>query len=330
MTLTVGICTSTGGDDDAQALADLGVQTVRVALTKEHSDVPVQHRMRGRQVVGVVCAETFNAFGYSILAKVDHHKTLELVRQRWGALLYWVEVGNEPDDPGSASSGMPAETWEHLLSAACAVFHGYGPHDTPQLISGGLSTGQPSYLSNISIPPCNWFGMHSYNQRLHGWPSPTYGFGELEPYLDAYRSVWSKLRGIALTEWGVTDDAPAFASEYISRFLGIVRERPEVKLAAWFALSDKQAVSPHGLLRADGSRKPQFTTYAREATVPEFKLGFKDYADAHPKIGKPLSDERYFSEEHDVSIQIAEGGVLYYAKASNAVVCTPTGDPGKA
>jgi hypothetical protein len=329
MTLIAGLCCATDGSDDQQALADLSVPVVRVALTKAHSGVPVQHRMRGRQVIGVVCAETFNAFGYSILAGVDHHKALQLVQQRWGPLLAYVEIGNEPDDPGAASSGMPAETWAHLLQTACEVFHPTN-HDTPQLISGGLSTGQPSYLSDVSIPPCNWFGMHAYNQRLHGWPSPTYGFGELEPHLDAYRLVWSKLRGIALTEWGVTDDTPAFASEYISRFLEIVRARDEVKLAAWFALSDKQAVSPHGLLRADGSRKPQFSTYAKEATVPEFNLGFKDYADAHPKIGKPLSDERYFSEEHDVSIQIAEGGVLYYAKASNAVVCTPTGDPGKA
>lgn len=61
--------------------------------------------------------------------------------------------------------------------------------------------------------------------------------------------------------------------------------------------------------------------------MPAFKLGFKTYADAHPNIGKPLTDETYFTP--DTSMQMAEGGILWYSKAANQVVCTPTGEPGK-
>lgn len=62
--------------------------------------------------------------------------------------------------------------------------------------------------------------------------------------------------------------------------------------------------------------------------MAEFKFGFKTYADAHPAIGKPLTDETYFTP--DTSMQLAEGGVLWYSKSANTVVCTPAGDPGKA
>jgi hypothetical protein len=77
------------------------------------------------------------------------------------------------------------------------------------------------------------------------------------------------MAGVAISEWGCTDDAPPFAQEYIRRWLAIVREHPEVKLAEWFALSDRQHPStPHGLIRRDGSRKPQFDIYATEARAP--------------------------------------------------------------
>lgn len=56
--------------------------------------------------------------------------------------------------------------------------------------------------------------------------------------------------------------------------------------------------------------------------MPSYQLGFADYAREHPEIGKPLSDERYFAA--DVSVQIAEHGVLFYAAESNAIQFIPT------
>lgn len=59
-----------------------------------------------------------------------------------------------------------------------------------------------------------------------------------------------------------------------------------------------------------------------EDYMPEFKLGFKTFADAHKaEVGKALSDERYFAP--DVSVQIAEHGVLFYAGQSNEMVFLP-------
>lgn len=287
MTLITGICTDTSGQDDLQALTDLGNPLVRVALTKAHSEVPQFHRLRGRQVLGCVAGETFAAFGLDIRNVDDHRHGLTLVQQRWGALLTYVELGNEPDDPGDASTGMHAEVWTNLLRVGCAVFHPSDQHNTPQLISGGLSSGQPSYLNGIEIPNCNLLGLHDYNSRMLQdggdlWPAATYGFHELGAYLGAYESVWSKLRGVAITEWGITDDVSPFAGQYIEHWLSYVRRwpaitlndplpaNPPVKLACWFSLSDNQhPVTPHGLLRRDGVRKPQFTVYRDElAYVP--------------------------------------------------------------
>lgn len=328
MTLTLGVCTPTDGSEQNADLVDLGAQIVRVALTKTHSDVPQWHRLQGRRVIGVVAAETFGAFGgFDARETAEHHHVLTLAQQRWGALLDYVELGNEPDDPGASSMGLPAKTWANLLRVGCEVFHANGNHDVPQLISGGLSSGQPSYLNGISIPSCNWLGLHSYDERLRGWPSATYGFGELEGYIEAYRPIWSRLRGVALSEWGVTNDADPFASDYIRRFVDLIRERPEVKLAAYFALSDMQSDTHHGLIRRDGTRKPQFSTYQKELSMPTFKLGFADYAAAHPKIGKALEDEFYMTPS--ISVQLAEGGLLTYSKTSNQVVCLPSGEPGK-
>lgn len=321
--LDLGLCCDTGGTDDFQALADLHQPLVRVALTKAHSDVPQWHRRQGRRVIGVVCAETFDAFG---LDRDSYSRCAPLVQQRWGALLDYLEIGNEPDDPGASSFGIPPESFERMVWMFHATFHD-GQHDTPKIITGGLSSGQPAYLNGVALPACSLLGLHSYNERLRGWPSAGYGFGDLESYIGAYQHVWSEMAGVALTEWGTTDDSDPFASEYIRHFLAVVREHPEVKLAAWFALSDSQSSTRHGLLRTDGTRKPQFTTYQKELSMPTFKLGFKDYADQHPKIGKPLTDETYFTP--DTSVQIAEGGVLWYSKGANQVVCTPTGEPGK-
>lgn len=59
----------------------------------------------------------------------------------------------------------------------------------------------------------------------------------------------------------------------------------------------------------------------------EFKFGNKAFADANPKIGKPLDDELYITP--NTSIQFAEGGVLYYSKTDNTTRCLPSGAPGK-
>jgi hypothetical protein len=268
---TLGICTSSElGGDDPQALIDLGAPVARFVLSKAQDGLARWHLQQRRRCHGVISAETFDAFGgFSAREVQDHHHVLVLAQQHWGATCAFVEIGNEPDDPGSASMGLPAATWSHLLQTACQVFHANGNHDRPQLISGGLSTGQPSYLEHVEIPPCMLLGLHDYNSRLRGWPSAGYGFHELEAYLASYEPIWSDMAGVAISEWGCTDDAPPFAQEYIRRWLAIVREHPEVKLAEWFALSDRQHPStPHGLIRRDGSRKPQFDIYATEARAP--------------------------------------------------------------
>ncbi len=67
-----------------------------------------------------------------------------------------------------------------------------------------------------------------------------------------------------------------------------------------------------------------FKQLAKEFHVPEFLYGFKVYADAHKaEVGKPLSDERYFAE--DMSVQLAEGGLLVYSKLTNETRFMPAG-----
>lgn len=57
-------------------------------------------------------------------------------------------------------------------------------------------------------------------------------------------------------------------------------------------------------------------------TAPEFKLGFKVFADAHKaEVGKALSSEGYFTPQ--MSVQIAEHGVMFYAAETNEMVWLP-------
>ncbi len=56
--------------------------------------------------------------------------------------------------------------------------------------------------------------------------------------------------------------------------------------------------------------------------MPEFKLGFKAFAEAHPGlVGEPLDDERWDSAGN--SVQATTKGKLEYIKAANQVQFFP-------
>lgn len=314
------IGTSTGGTDPVSALFALKRLPVRHVLSRDFASLPERHLGDGHPVLGVIAAETWASFGLDVGNPQHDRPLLEAAHTLWSPRVTFYEIANEPDLV-SMMNLSPAR-FESLLKAACAVFHAGGSHVSPQLISGGLGSGGaagPAYLRKVIVPRCYWVGVHAYNSRIETlpgvfFPDASYGFQEIHAFLNAF-GAWAK-HGLALTEWGTTDDDPGFVVPYISLMLDVLRSRSDTRLASWFSLSDNQAGSPHGLVRRDGTPKPQLEAYRQETqTMPEFKLGFKTFAAQHPEVGKALSDELYVTA--DWSQQIAEGGVLHYTKLDN-------------
>ena len=195
----------------------------------------------------------------------------------------WLQIGNEPDITSPSSWTMTFEEYQALLSA----FRGCQPQ-----IGAGLASGNHDLRLYHDIP----LALHPYSE----------GTG-IASWLDRYRSGEERFW---ITEW--------FPNEEATR---IALQQPDVEAVFWWWHD------PIGTGQLQINDRPQrlaaFKRLVQEVRMPTFQFGFAEYAKAHPEVGKPLSEERYFAE--DLSCQLAEGGMLVYAKESNEIRFLPSG-----
>ncbi len=307
--LSLGICTSTEGFDHERDLVDLSPKVARFVLMSQRAWLPNWHKSAGRAVHGVAAAETFSSFGLN--PHGDFRQCAEKARELWSDDLAYLEIGNEPDDSGGSSYAQAPAEFSTMLAAFHDVLH-QGQHQHPTLISGGLNSGQLGFAKQVAFPKCPTllFGLHDYDSRLRGWPSPQFGYHDLDFYIDVFESIWRLMAGVAITEWGHTSQDEAFGAEYVRRWVAIVREHPEVRLAEFFSLYDRQH-PPHGLIRNDGGRKAAFGVYRdeiqKEASVLPLKVGQGIVDRMKSNSDYPIEDSRFQDNSNGSKVEECRG-----------------------
>jgi hypothetical protein len=174
------------------------------------------------------------------------------------------QVWNEPDLPKQPGydPGVPADQYGKLLLAAVGTIH---KHSTRPVITGGLASGNPGYLTqakqSAGALTVDAVAVHPYGQRApDNWPSASWGFGNMSTLLNAYLAFG---KPIWLSEIGTNDTSSAtFQADYLENVYTLAKNSfgAKVPVVLWFCWSDGM-VSPYGLLDGSGQPKPAYTRY---------------------------------------------------------------------
>jgi len=122
-----------------------------------------------------------------------YQNTAKRLRTKYGRLVDAWQIGNEPDGTGDSSWSLPPSKFDALLWA----FRVQMP--MAYLVAGGLSSGDPNYLLKVNTQRVNAIAVHPYGQRVYGFPSPTWGFGEVGDLINSYRRFG---KPVWVTEYG--------------------------------------------------------------------------------------------------------------------------------
>lgn len=232
----------------------------------------------------------------------DYRTAAERIIRAWGPNLSALQVGNEPDQQGDASSSLPAAELSTMLQAFREARDRIQP--TLPLIGPGLASGQVEYLDTVDLRGYAAIAVHPYAKDQWGAAA----------LVSFYQKRFQLPVWVTEFEWSIER----------CRALRAEPNVPVVIMYCW----QRWAGWAKALFDEYGNPTPIYREFQHEAggptmTAPTFLPGggFEQYAQAHSEVGKPLSSEEYFSA--DTSIQVCEGGVLYYARESNAVVFLP-------
>lgn len=139
------------------------------------------------------------------------------------------------------------------------------------MIFGGLASGDPSYVTNVIHANsgkihADGLGVHPYGRRPYDdWPSSSWGFGPLIPFLQDYYAV-AKLP-IWITEVGTND--MKVQDQFPNKTFSSINEQFAIQspYVFWFCWSDGM-VSPFGVVNVNGKKKPSYDSYKQFASLP--------------------------------------------------------------
>lgn len=178
------------------------------------------------------------------------------------------EIWNEPDEPNPRpeyAPNIPPHIYGELLRDSWWAIKAVSD---AQVIIGGLDSGDPSYLvaarNSAGALYADGVGIHPYGQRPDpSWPSPSWGFGNLEDIVWNYHAttglpVW-------ITELGIEDES--IQAEYLSRAFARVASMPGVVAhLIWFCWSDGM-VHGFGIVDSALNAKPAYFAYEEAAAA---------------------------------------------------------------
>lgn len=182
------------------------------------------------------------------------------------------QIWNEPDfdpQPGYEPTLRP-NLFARMLGRAYDAIKGVDPG--LRVITGGLSSGHPSWLARVIQAldrplPADAVAIHPYTKRPNpNWPSPDWGTGYVGDLIRGYRQVINRPLWISeIGEHRLDADGQA---EYLRRFYRAMTTQfsNAVEQVFWFCYSDGM-VPPFGLLDAADQRKPAYFAY-RETAPP--------------------------------------------------------------
>lgn len=144
----------------------------------------------------------------TMAGSTSYERRFKRLRAQFPKVDLW-QIGNEQDQLNSGSSWYrKPHVYKALLKSAV---NGLGPNVS--LLSGGLVSGQPSYLTEVGYYPFDKLCIHPYGRYPHSW-GPSYGFGSVSGLLDLYVDL-DLHKPLWITEFGAPDQD--FIGESVAR-----------------------------------------------------------------------------------------------------------------
>lgn len=263
----IGLNVARDGSHAPSLIRSLGATWLRVVAMAEHDLTGYfqECRAAGLRILLVLARESFSQQG-----------ALTLYRDRYGALVDAIQVGNEPDLESESSWTMTPGELAALGRDVRRVF------PTMTLVHGGLASGHATWLDGADLSWCDAIGVHAY---LKDAPSP----GDLEDLPDVpvlladYQRFGKRL---LVTEWGWWDDAEPRASEETRDMVTWAGSVSTIDVLFYFCIADSM-VPPFGLLRTDGREKPRARAF-REAAAKALPATWPSLPAPHPEPTRPL------------------------------------------
>jgi hypothetical protein len=291
---------------NADAVAALGTGCVRVSIRPNFD-------WRG-------WINWFHSFGVVVAAGCFAESlagsTIETAANHWAAeigdLIDVLLLCNEADGAtGGASQSMSQADVNHWLGVWAPLFQARNPN--VRIIAPALITGNENWPvdgSGVDLHRVNGIDLHAYGE----------GVG-IQAFLQRYRYL---KQPFLLGEWWPNATATTLALE-AKDVLGVAwwwHQPPDTDAA----LGIKDDPVKRAAFKSLAAKFPNTIPGGSTVAAPAFKLGFADYAAAHPEIGKALSEEAYLLDSNgagQLSLQLSEGGLLAYAKATNETRLMP-------
>lgn len=174
--------------------------------------------------------------------------------RRYGQWVAAWQIGNEPDGEGESSWTMSQDDFTMLGRTARACF------PNRLIVAGGMVSGQPSWLAGQDLSWCDLLDAHLYLKDAPN-PNDIEDVPDIDVALPGYQALG---KPVILGEWGYWGDDEQRGAEEVADMVGWVAPRTDVPLFFYFCADDAM-VAPFGLMRADGSLKPAYGAFRRQA-----------------------------------------------------------------
>jgi hypothetical protein len=275
------------GDPSGAQLASIGAGMVRFTFKDETGGVEPDpsrvalyrskiadyhaHGIKALVLLNYETATGFPAWSDDPIAWAVYRARFSARAQRIAAELGAVdayEIWNEPDEPNPRpeyAPNIPAHIYGELLRDSYFAIKAVS---NAAVIIGGLDSGDPSYLVNarnaVGTLYADGVGIHPYGQRPDAnWPSPDWGFGNLEDLVWSY--YFTTGLPVWITELGIEDES--IQAEYLSRaFDRVAGLSGVVAHLVWFCWSDAM-VHQFGIVDANQQPKPAYFSFAQAQPV---------------------------------------------------------------
>ena len=226
----MGLNVARDSSSNLNAVVSLNATWIRIVAMPDHdlTDYLRSARARNLKVLLVLARESFIEPG-------PRQDMYALYKQRYvdTGLVHAIQVGNEMDHASPSSWSMSQKEFESFGKSVRAAF------PTTTIVTGGLVSGQPSWLAGVDLSWAQAISLHPYGKSpSETWPHPGWGTGYIGDFLDSY-AVYGK--PLLITEVGLSTDevTEEFQAAYCQRMVDYFARRTDILGVMWFCISDQ-------------------------------------------------------------------------------------------
>jgi hypothetical protein len=207
-----------------------------------------EYRFRGISVMLVFDKTSIEAYPSPADAFTDALRRYDQYVTLW-------QPGNEPDGTDASSWTMTQDEFVTLGRTARATLG-----RDRLIVAGGLVSGDPTWLVGQDLSWCDMIDVHLYLKDAPN-PNDIEDVPDIDQALPGYQALGLP---VILGEWGWWGNDEERGREEVDDMVGWVAPRTDVPIFFYFCADDAM-VAPFGLVRADGSLKPAYGAFTRQA-----------------------------------------------------------------